>query len=116
MVIPDPSTFSGDIKVTRAATFENLYKDPEWVTIPPTGVVAGRGSGVVAMARCIRNGGRPRASGELAYHVLDTMIAMDEAINRGQTVAVASTVDPVPMVDESWDPYQASLGAAPKGI
>ena len=116
LVIPDPSTFSGDIKVTRAATFENLYKDPEWVNIPPTGVVAGRGSGVVDMARCIRNGGRPRASGELAYHVLDTMIAMDEAINLGQTVAVASTVDPVPMVDESWDPYQASLGAAPKGI
>ena len=40
--------------------------------------------------------GVPGPSGELAYHVLDTMSAMDEAISLGQTVAVASTVDPVP--------------------
>jgi hypothetical protein len=84
-------------------------KDPEWVTIPAEGVVAGRGTGVLDMARCIRNGGRPMASGELAYHVLDAMIGMDEAMTLGQTVSITSTVDPVPMVDEAWDPYESTL-------
>ena len=75
-------------------SLENLAKEPEWVTIPATGVVAGRGTGALDLARCIRSGGRPIASGELGYHVLDTMIGMDEAMTLGQTVAVTSTVDP----------------------
>ncbi len=109
MVVPDPNTFDGDVRITRAPTLERLMNDPEWVTIPATGVVAGRGTGVLDMARCIRGGGQPIASGELAYHVLDTMIGMDEAMSGGQTVAVTSTVDPVPMVDEAWDPYASTL-------
>ncbi len=109
LVIPDPNNFDGDSRITRAATVESLMKDPEWVTIPAEGVVAGRGTGVLDMARCIRNGGRPMASGELAYHVLDAMIGMDEAMTLGQTVSITSTVDPVPMVDEAWDPYESTL-------
>ena len=109
MVVPDPNTFDGDVRITRAATVENLMQDPEWVIIPATGVVAGRGTGVLDMARCIRTGGRPLASGALGYHVLDTMIGMDEAISGGRTVAITSSVDPVPMVDEAWDPYASTL-------
>lgn len=109
MLVPDPNTFDGDVRITRRPSLENLANAPEWVTIPSTGVVAGRGTGVLDLARCIRTGGRALASGELAYHVLDTMIAMDEAMTRGETVTVASTVDPVPLVDEAWDPYEATL-------
>jgi hypothetical protein len=79
------------------------------VTLPATSVVAGRGIGVLDMARCIRNGGRPLASGELAYHILDTMIAIDDAIKLGQTVDVLSTIDPVPLLDQAWDPYRVTL-------
>ena len=109
LLVPDPNNFDGDSRITRAATIENLTGDPEWVDLRATGVVAGRGAGVLDMARCVRNGGRPIASGELAYHVLDTMIGMDEAMTRGQTVTIASSVDPVPMVDETWDPYESTL-------
>jgi predicted dehydrogenase len=109
MVVPDPNRFNGDIKITQASTFDKLHDEPEWRTIPASGVVAGRGIGALDMARCIRNGGSPLASGELAYHVLDTMIAIDESIQLGQTVVVASTVEPPRLVDEAWDPYQATL-------
>jgi predicted dehydrogenase len=109
LVVPDPNVFTGDIRITRTATYDDLFKDPEWVTIPSDGIVAGRGIGALDMARCIRNGGSPIASGELAYHILDTMIAMDESITSGRMIDVASTVDPIRPVDETWDPFAATL-------
>lgn len=113
MIIPDPNFFTGDIKITRpASTLDQLSKDPVWETLPAAGVVAGRGIGALDMARCIRTNGQPLASGELAYHVLDTMIAIDESITQGRTVDVVSTVDRLPLVEESWDPFEATLSAA----
>ena len=61
------------------------------------------------MARSIRTGSRPLASGALGYHVLDTLMAIDEAIESRQTVEITSTVDPVPLVAEDWDPFAATL-------
>jgi hypothetical protein len=61
------------------------------------------------MAVILGSRGRPLASGELAYHILDTMIATDDAIKLGQTVDVLSTIDPVPLLDEAWDPYRVTL-------
>ena len=43
--------------------------------VPATGVGVGRGIGVVDMARALRGGGSHRATGELALHVLDAMLA-----------------------------------------
>jgi hypothetical protein len=65
--------------------------------------------GVLDMARAIRTGTRLLASGDLAYHVLDTMTAIDEATTTHRTVEVASTVEPVPLVSEDWDPFAATL-------
>jgi predicted dehydrogenase len=112
LLVPDPNKFTGDIKVTHAATVETIFEDPKWQTIPAGGVVAGRGTGVVDMARRIRTGGRPLASGELGFHILDTMIAIDTAIQSGQTVEVETSIDPIPLVAEDWDPYAATLGTA----
>ena len=110
MIIPDPNSFTGDAKITRPATaLEKLGQDPTWEALAPDGVVAGRGIGALEMARCIRNGGQPIASGALGYHVLDTLIAMDESISTGKAVDVVSTVDPVPLLDEAWNPYQSTL-------
>ena len=61
------------------------------------------------MARSIRTGSQPLASGALGYHVLDTLMAIDEAIESRQTVEITSTVDPVPLVAEDWDPFAATL-------
>jgi hypothetical protein len=50
-----------------------------------------------------------RASGELAYHVLDAMLAIDESLTRGQPVEVASTVAVPPPLPATWDPYEKTL-------
>lgn len=112
MLVPDPNFFVGDVKITRPrATLDELYLEPHWEVIPAAGVVAGRGIGALDLARCIRHGGKPLASGRLAYHVLDTMIAMDESMSTGRTVDVTSTVDDIPLLDEHWDPYQDTVTA-----
>ena len=36
-------------------------------------------------------------------------MAIDEAIESRQTVEITSTVDPVPLVAEDWDPFAATL-------
>jgi hypothetical protein len=61
------------------------------------------------MARAIRTGAAPLASGALGYHVLDTLIAIDEAVESRHTVEVTSTVEPVPLVAEDWDPFAATV-------
>jgi len=109
MIVPDPNMFTGDVKITRAPALPDLLADPKWEGVPLTGALAGRGTGVLDLARAIRRGTRPMASGELAYHVLDAMTAIDEAIATRRTVEVASTVDPVPLVSENWDPFAATL-------
>ncbi|GAA2007390.1 Gfo/Idh/MocA family oxidoreductase [Nakamurella flavida] len=109
LVIPDPNHFTGEVLITRIPAAAARDEDPEWESIPITGVLAGRGLGVLDLARCVRTGRRPLASGELGYHVLDTLVSIDEAVTSGQTVAVRSTVDPVPPMSDDDDPFAATL-------
>ena len=51
--------------------------------------LSSRGTGVLEMARAIRADRPHRASGELAYHVLDTMISIEEAITTSSFVTGA---------------------------
>ena len=53
--------------------------------------------------------GKPLASGELGFHVLDTLVAIDEAITEDRVVAVDSRVDRVPLVADDFDPFAATL-------
>jgi predicted dehydrogenase len=109
MLVPDPNQFTGDVRITRAPSFAALGQDPDWESIPLSGALAGRGTGVLDLARCIRSGAQPLASGALGYHVLDTLMAIDEAVTSGHTVEVGSTVDPVPLIADDWDPFAATL-------
>ncbi|MFV0430287.1 MAG: Gfo/Idh/MocA family protein [Arachnia sp.] len=110
MLVPDPNNFDGDIKITRAATMDTIFQEPLWSVVPAAGPVAGRGTGVLDMARVIRAGhGQPVASGTVGYHVLDAMISIDEAIEQHTTVPVASQVGPVGVLDQAWDPFTATL-------
>jgi predicted dehydrogenase len=109
LMIPDPNAFTGEVKITRAAGFATIRNDPEWESVPITGTVAGRGIGVLDMARSIRSDKRHMASGELAYHVLDIMVSIEEAIESKSTVEVESTVEPVPLLSEDWNPFDATL-------
>lgn len=83
---PDPNTFGGPVKLRRA-------DDKEWQEIEVTRPYAAnsRGLGVAGMAQALRGTGSHRASGELAYHVLDLMHAVHEASDSGCHVEVQST-------------------------
>jgi predicted dehydrogenase len=85
--VPDPNTFGGDIAINRA-----WAKD--WSPIPHThSTEVGRGIGLADMAAGIAAGRPHRASGELAFHVLDVMCAFDEASQSGRSVEITSTCD-----------------------
>ncbi|MGH3490949.1 MAG: Gfo/Idh/MocA family protein [Actinopolymorphaceae bacterium] len=86
--VPDPNTFGGDVEVRKAGS-------RDWTVAPVAGGYAesGRGYGLADMARAIRQGGAHRASGELAFHVLDIMESLLESGAQGGTpVDVESTV------------------------
>ena len=109
LVVPDPNQFTGDVKITRAPTYEAIRQEAQWETLPLTGALAGRGTGVLDLARCVRSGSKPLASGALGFHILDAMMAIEEAVTTGHTVDIHSTVDPVPLVADDWDPYATTL-------
>lgn len=76
----------------------------DWTSSAPPGVARVRGVGVLEMARAIRAGAAPRASGRLAYHVLDAMLAVEDSIASGAPVVLDSSADPITALPADWDP------------
>lgn len=115
IVLPDPNMFTGRTAITRP--FGHRGSDPAnaavaeqpWEDVPEEGVVVGRGLGALDMARAIRSGRPHRATGELGYHVLDTMVAAQDSAARGEFVAVESTVDPIEAMPVDFDPFARTL-------
>jgi predicted dehydrogenase len=101
LVVPDPNTFTGDLLVHRATG------DPE--VVAAVGATTTRGTGVLELARAIRAGVPERASGELAFHVLDAMVSTLEAGHSGAPVALTSTVEVAPALPEDFDPRAVTL-------
>ncbi len=81
----------------------------DWVDLPAQGRERSRGVGVLEMARAIRSGRSPRASGELAFHVLDAMLAVEESIEADSPVLVTSSLTGVAPLDAEWDPQERTL-------
>ena len=102
MVVPDPNGFDKPTDVWELGAAEAEV-------IEAVGSRATRGIGVVELARAIRAGVPERASGELAYHVLDVMISIAEAAETRQAVELASTAVVPPLLPEGWDPAAATL-------
>lgn len=100
--LPDPNYFDGDVRLWRAG-------DEEWTVIPATGPSHGRGMGVLDMARSIRAGVPHRATGNLAYHVLDTMVSISESIDSGTFIDVESSAPASAALPEDWDPTASTL-------
>ncbi|WP_353115205.1 Gfo/Idh/MocA family oxidoreductase [Microbacterium sp.] len=109
MIVPDPNTFGGEVRVMARPAPATVQGDPEWRIVPPVGVEAGRGLGVLDMARAIRGGGAHIATGALGYHVFDTLLAIEESVGTGRFIEVESTVGTVPLVPEDRDPFEATL-------
>jgi len=83
---PDPNTFGGDVRILRAGK-------KKWERVPLLHGFSqqGRSIGVSDMAETLLSGGGNRASGELAYHVLDVMCSFLDASCEGHVIEVKST-------------------------
>lgn len=83
--VPDPNTFGGPVRVLRRGQHQ-------WEEMPLThGYTANsRGLGVADLARAAHSGRPHRASGALAFHVLDLMHAILESAQSGRAVEAAS--------------------------
>jgi predicted dehydrogenase len=90
--VPDPNGFGGPVLLRKAG-------EKEWSEVPYTHIYSeqSRGLGVADMAYALRSGRPHRASGDLAYHVLDIMHAFHDASREGRHVELTSGVRPAPL-------------------
>jgi len=104
LIVPDPNRFDGDVLLRTLA-------HPEWEVLPVSAGYpeAGRGYGLADMAAGLGRGSGgagmavaagvvPRASGELAFHVLDVLESVLASAGTGRAVPIASTVERPPAV------------------
>jgi predicted dehydrogenase len=97
LVYPDPNTFTGDVQIWRSGSDE-----PDVIPTPAARFT--RGTGVAELAQAIAEGRPERANGELAYHLVDVLSALDEAAQTGRIVQVESTFAPIPLLPDGWEP------------
>ncbi|WP_417374503.1 Gfo/Idh/MocA family protein, partial [Glutamicibacter protophormiae] len=102
IAVPDPNRFSDAVEVWTT-------RKREWCTAPTAGgyADAGRGFGLADMARAIRTDRPHRASGELAFHVLEIMDAVRRAGLEHRLIELASTLErpaavPLGTTPDSW--------------
>jgi predicted dehydrogenase len=102
IAVPDPNRFSDTVEVWTV-------DEPEWTAVEPKAgyADAGRGFGLADMARAIETDRPHRASGELAFHVLEIMDAIIRSGHDHQEIELSSTVSPSEIVPlgvtpESW--------------
>ncbi|MDE2855239.1 MAG: Gfo/Idh/MocA family oxidoreductase [Chloroflexota bacterium] len=85
--VPDPNRFDGDVSILKGGT-------RDWVDIPLShSTNIGRGAGVADMACAIQSGRPHRASGALAFHALDIMLALEESSEQGRHIEIKSTLE-----------------------
>jgi predicted dehydrogenase len=98
LAVPDPNQFDGDLRVRKVG-------DADWTVIPSVGAAAGRGSGALDMVRAIKAGEPHRASGEMALHVLEMMVAVERSASTAGFEPVQTSFAMPGPLDPEWDPY-----------
>lgn len=113
----NPDEFGGEPRLRRAGA-EELEQPP-----PPPGAVhwspvplispgdVGRGIGIADMAAAIDEDRPHRASGELAYHVLEVLTALERSATEGSHIAIESRCERPAPLDEPIPPL---AGSGPK--
>ncbi|WP_102193255.1 Gfo/Idh/MocA family protein [Microbacterium aurantiacum] len=101
LVIPDPNTFGGTISIIRG---DQVVQD-----VVQEGVLAGRGLGLLDMVRSVAADRPHIATGEFGYHVLDTLLSIEEAAASRSFVTVESTLGEVGALGADFDPFAATL-------
>lgn len=83
--VPDPNGFEG------ASSLYKPGKDAKWDEIASKPSIYGRGIGAADTALALLNGGEYRCNGEMAFHVLDAMLAFEESSVSGKSIELKST-------------------------
>ncbi|WP_010676826.1 Gfo/Idh/MocA family protein [Bacillus timonensis] len=88
LLVPDPNTFGGPVRIRKTG-------EKEFVDVPLSYGHSqnSRGLGVADMAQAIMDGGKHRANGELAYHVLEAMHAFHDSSDNGIHYSMKSTCE-----------------------
>ncbi|MBW3632411.1 MAG: Gfo/Idh/MocA family oxidoreductase [Chloroflexi bacterium] len=86
--LPDPNTFGGPVRIRGA-------DDDAWRNVPVTRPFTenSRGLGLADMATGLRSGAPHRANGDLAFHVLEVMHAVETASREGRHVEIISACE-----------------------
>jgi predicted dehydrogenase len=100
--VPDPNEFTNSVEILTS-------RNREWMTAAESAGYpnAGRGYGLADMAHAIATNRPHRASGELAFHVLEVMDAVLRSSDERSVIEIASAVarpEPVPQgsTPNSW--------------
>lgn len=111
IVLPDPNMFTGRTAYVKplGVLRDGMSHEQRWIEVEEQGAVVGRGLGVLDMVRAIAEDRPHVASGELGRHVLDVLLSAQESAATEQFVTVTSTVAPVPLLPEGFDPFAATL-------
>lgn len=124
MTVPDPNKFNGEVSVIKAARVAGLINSKtdildklgalygpekkelvEAVCLPYDAGDNMRGLGVAEMAAAIEAGRPHRATGELARHVLEALIAFDASSRTGAPYHMTTTCArpaPISFEDTHW--------------
>ena len=109
LTLSNPDDFGGEVTLQREGQSEPTV-------IPSTfGMTQdSRGAGVAEMAWAIRSGRPPRASKELALHVLEALLGIDESADAGRPHVMTTTAPAIPPLPEGHvaDPYVDDIEAA----
>lgn len=98
--VPDPNGFDGDVRIRR-------HREDDWSIIPPLFAPTAepdiesqmlRGFGVADLAAAVA-GATPRASAELATHVLEAVQAIETSSSKGEVIALRTRVERPPVFD-----------------
>ena len=104
--VPDPNFFGGVIEISEGGkdwrkidTADRVYGRFNW---PPAriGVANYRGLGVADLCAAILAGREPRASGAIAFHVLDAMLAAIKSAETGRRINLTTTCRRPPVLSE----------------
>ncbi len=88
--LPDPNTFGGPVRLFSAGA-------TQWQDVPTDGFdLQRRGIGLSNLADSLAGTGYNRASGRLAYHILDAMVGLIESGEQGKYVDLTSAVERPP--------------------
>jgi predicted dehydrogenase len=96
----DPNNFGGQLYLRKADSSELTPVENQFGYTGNS-----RGVGVADMVTAIRSGRPHRASGEMAYHVVDTITAMHEASAENRHITLQSTCQrpaPLPLGLADW--------------